>query len=98
MDIYLDEKKADRDNSKLLSIREAIYLAVALSFDSLFSGMALGFSVLRPLWIVGLDFMVALLCIYAGTIGGERFFHSRELELGWISGILFAILALTRFL
>lgn len=98
LDIYLDEKKADRDNSKLLSIREAIYLAVALSFDSLFSGMALGFSVLRPLWIVGLDFMVALLSIYAGTIGGERFFHSRELELGWISGILFAILALTRFL
>ena len=49
LDIYLDETKADADNSKLLSLKEALYLAVALSIDSLASGFALGISIVQPL-------------------------------------------------
>ena len=51
LDVYLDEEKADQDRSKTLSVREALYLAVALSFDSLFSGLALGLFFPHPFLI-----------------------------------------------
>ena len=56
LDIYLDETKADADNSKLLSLKEALYLAVALSIDSLASGFALGISIVQPLPVLVIRF------------------------------------------
>ena len=63
LDIYLDETKADADNSKLLSLKEALYLAVALSIDSLASGFALGISIVQPLPVLVISFCVGILAI-----------------------------------
>lgn len=97
LDVYLDEKKADRDHSQTLSMREAAYLAITLSFDSLFSGLAIGFFLPHPLWIVAFDFLVALLSIYLPGIFAKCL-DRRSLDLDWLSAILFATLAVTRFL
>ncbi|NLJ78608.1 MAG: sporulation membrane protein YtaF, partial [Tissierellia bacterium] len=43
--IYMDEIKADFDNSKTLNLKEALYLGIALSLDSLAIGF--GFSLRR---------------------------------------------------
>ena len=67
LEIYLDEEKADRDQSKVLTAAEAFYLAVALSLDSLLSGMALGLDITQPLMIVAADFAAALFSIFAGS-------------------------------
>ncbi len=40
LDIYIDETKADMDFNKRLSVKEGLYLAIALSLDSLVSGIA----------------------------------------------------------
>lgn len=97
LDIYLDEEKADQDHSKTLSVKEAFYLAVALSFDSLFSGLALGFSLTHPLWIVCFDFVIAMFSIYLPALCMKHFLSSCSFDLGWLSAILFAVLCILHF-
>ena len=87
LDIYLDETKADADNSKLLSLKEALYLAVALSIDSLASGFALGISIVQPLPVLVISSFL-----------GSRVLSLKECRLSWVSGVLFLILAFSRIL
>lgn len=98
LDVYLDEEKADQDRSKTLSVREALYLAVALSFDSLFSDLALGLFLPHPFWIVAVDFGIALLSIALPTLCAHRLYRCDLPDLDWLSAILFALLAILRFL
>ena len=94
---YLDEEKADRDQSKVLTAAEAFYLAVALSLDSLLSGMALGLDITQPLMIVAADFAAALFSIFAGSVLAVRASGFRRFDTGMISGFLYALLAVSRF-
>ena len=97
LEIYLDEAKADRDHSQVLSAVEAFYLAVALSLDSLLSGMALGLDISQPLLVVAADFIAALCSIFAGGMLARRTIGSLRFDMGLISGFLYAILAVSRF-
>lgn len=97
LEIYLDEEKADRDQSKVLTAAEAFYLAVALSLDSLLSGMALGLDITQPLMIVAADFAAALFSIFAGSALAVRASGFRRFDTGMISGFLYALLAVSRF-
>ena len=97
LEIYLDEAKADRDHSQVLSAVEAFYLAVALSLDSLLSGMALGLDISQPLLVVAADFIAALCSIFAGGMLARSTIGSLRFDMGLISGFLYAILAVSRF-
>ena len=90
MEIYLDEEKADRDQSKVLTAAEAFYLAVALSLDSLLSGMALGLDITQPLMIVAADFAAALFSIFAGSVLAVRASGFRRFDMGRASAALCA--------
>ena len=98
LDIYLDETKADADNSKLLSLKEALYLAVALSIDSLASGFALGIRIVQPLPGLGISFSVGILANLGGSFLGGKVLSLKECRLSWVSGVLFLILAFSRIL
>lgn len=98
LDIYLDETKADADHSKLLSLKEALYLAIALSIDSLASGFALGISIIQPLPVLIISFCIGILAILCGSFLGSRMLSLKECRLSWLSGVLFLILAFSRIL
>ncbi|MCR0262827.1 manganese efflux pump [[Clostridium] innocuum] len=98
LDIYLDETKADADHSKLLSLKEALYLAIALSIDSLASGFALGISIVQPLPVLIISFCIGILAILCGSFLGSRMLSLKECRLSWLSGVLFLILAFSRIL
>lgn len=98
LDVYLDETRADADHSKLLSLREALYLAIALSIDSLVSGFALGISILHPLPVVVVSFFVGLIAILSGSKLARRAGEMANWNFSWVSGILFLILAFSRIL
>ena len=98
LDVYLDETKADSDCSMYLSLKEAAYLAVALSIDSLVSGFAMGISILHPLQVLIISFLMGVFVILLGSFLGKRIFHKADFDLSWMSGILFIILAFTRIL
>lgn len=98
--IFLDEKKADLDKSNCLSIKEACFLGLALSVDSLASGFSGGLGISQGYFIYGI-----LLCFFLGLIGiklGSRIGElislkiSERLDLSFLSGILLIILGFTK--
>ncbi len=98
--IFLDETKADLDKSKSLSVKEACFLGVALSVDSLASGFSGGLGICQGYFIYGV-----LLCFFLGLIGinlGAKIGRlislrvSNRLDLSFLSGILLIILGFTK--
>ena len=64
IDIYVDEIKADFDNSKNLNYNEALYLAVALSLDSLAIGFSSGLCNINFFLIIFLSIVFNILSIW----------------------------------
>ena len=98
--IFLDETKADLDKSKSLSVKEASFLGLALSVDSLASGFSGGLGISQGYFIYGV-----LLCFSLGLIGiklGARIGEiislkiSNRLDLSFLSGILLIILGFAK--
>ena len=96
VNIYIDETKADKDKSKVLDSREAIYLAIALSLDSLTIGFGSGLSDMHYLNIVILSFLAGFISIFSGLKVGERISSGIKFNLSWVSGILLIVLAILR--
>ncbi|MCF6463407.1 sporulation membrane protein YtaF [Clostridium sp. Cult1] len=93
IDIYVDEIKADFDNSKRLNSREALYLAVALSLDSLAIGFSSGLGNINILLIIFMSFIFHILTIWSGLLIGKKFAEKSKINLSWITGILLICLA-----
>lgn len=93
LQIYADETKADYDNSKLLNAKEAFYLAVALSFDSLAVGFSSGLAYVNYTQVVLLCFLIGILCLILGSKFGRYFSNIIDINLSWLSGALLIILA-----
>lgn len=71
--IFLDQTKADLDNSKDISVKEAFFLAGILSTDCFLTGISagLGFSQMQKLWAVVFNFLGGILAIYLGLFIGK---------------------------
>lgn len=88
IEVFLDETKADRDHSKTLSVREALYLGIALSVDSLATGFGIGFSSVR-LWEIALfSFLVNLAAVLFGSMAGRRLSGLSKVDLSWLGGLI----------
>lgn len=96
LDIYLDETKADFDNSKKLNSKEALYLAIALSIDSLAVGFASSLSQINYFFVVLLSFFAGFFSILIGLFIGRKFADSSKFNLSWLSGVLLLILAVLK--
>ncbi len=98
IDVYIDETKADRDCSKVLTCKEAIYLALALSLDSLASGLAYGMTVQYPERVIIISFIMGVMLVYIGLGIGKRLAKSFPYDLSWLSGAILIILAFLRII
>lgn len=96
IDIFLDETKADIDNSKTLSPKEALALAIALSLDSLASGFSAGLSVKHFWEPVVLSLIIGVFAVIIGSIIGRRISRKTDINLSWISGVVLISLAIIK--
>ena len=96
LQIYADEIKADYDKSKLLTAKEAFYLAVALSLDSLAVGFDSGLGYINYIQVILLCFLVGIVCISLGSYLGRHFANIININISWVSGVLLIILAAIR--
>lgn len=98
--IFLDETKADLDKSKSLSLKEACFLGLALSVDSLASGFSGGLGISQGYFIYGviLCFVLGLIGIKLGSRIGEviSLKITNRLDLSFLSGILLILLGFTK--
>lgn len=96
IDIFLDEKKADMDQSKDLSMHEAFYLGVALSIDSLTSGIAYGIGFSDARLVLAISFLLGILLIYLGNYIGKHIATQNHHDFSWVCGSMLIILAFLR--
>lgn len=98
LQIYADEIKADLDESKILSPKEAFFLAVALSLDSLTVGFGCSLGTVNYLATVLLSFLVGALLLVLGGYVGKNISKNYNLNLSWLSGVFLIILAFIRII
>lgn len=98
IDVYVDETKADFDDSKYLSIKESIVLSLTLSLDSCISGIAFGLYQVSISRVICLQFMISFLMLILGFTIGLKIKMKHHDSLSWISGCIFLMLGLSRFM
>ena len=96
IDVYIDETRADIDHSKILSAKEAIYLAIALSIDSLATGIAFGMAINDPKEVLLISFVMGILILTIGQWLGRRISKAVSYDLSWMTGVILLILAFSR--
>lgn len=96
--IYGNPVCADRDHSKKLSVKEAVFFALAMSIDSLIAGTLAALMQIGIWKTAAAAFGVGVLAIYAGQLLGRKIASWSEKDLSWMSGLLFLILAVTKIM
>lgn len=96
--IYGNPMAADVDGSLSLGWKETVFLAFAMSIDSLVAGTMAGFLNLRADSTLCMSFVVGMCMMYAGLWMGRKAASRWNCDLSWISGVLLMVLALAKVL
>lgn len=91
--VFCDETAADVDNSKTISPKEALPLAIALSADSIITGISAGFASYNLILLTVMTLFIGLISIIYGCKLGEKIISTRKINLGWICGVMLIVLA-----
>lgn len=98
INIYIDETTADRDYSKTLDYKEASYLGIALSLDSLAIGFGSGLASINYLALISLSLIIGMVAVRIGLFIGHNLAQAKNVNLSWLAGLILIFLALSRFI
>lgn len=98
LNVYANPKEADSDQSKTLSPKEAVSLALALSIDSLIAGVGAALGDVNIVIMIVSSFLLSMASVKAGEFIGYRISEKSPFQLSWLSGILLIFLAIFKFL
>lgn len=96
INIYGNPLAADWDHSQSLSWKEIVFLSFAMSIDSLLAGALSAFLEIPVGLTVGTALVMGILVMYGGLLLGRRLAARLSVDLSWLSGVLFLILAFTK--
>lgn len=94
LEIYLDETSADFDHSKRLNSKEALFLAIALSIDSLATGFSMGLGNIHYGWFLIFTFCFTLFAVLFGSYFGKKV--TSRVDFAWMSGVLLVFLGILK--
>ena len=98
LNVYADATIADLDHSNSLSSKEALYLGIALSLDSIVVGFGAALASIAFVQITFLSIVFNLLSIIIVSFIGHRCASSINFDLSWVSGIMLILLAFIKLL
>jgi putative sporulation protein YtaF len=98
LNIYANPYEADVDHSKILSPREALSLALALSIDSLVAGVGAALANVSILAVILSSFILSTLAVKSGEMLGHKLSDKVPFGLSWLSGAILISLAFIRLL
>ena len=96
--IYIDETSADFDNSKNLNPKEALYLAIALSLDSLAIGLSNSLTNTNYIQIIFLSLFSGMIAVWSGLLMGRKLVEKSNINISWLSGIILIVLAIMKII
>lgn len=98
LNVYADVTLADLDHSKSLSAKEALYLGIALSLDSLVVGLGAALSPISFVQVTIFSILFHFIAIILGCFLGSKCAEKIDVDLSWLSGVILIILALLKVL
>ena len=98
LQIFAQYELADKDDSKDLSVKEAVPLAIALGLDGLSVGLAIGLIYTNYALLFGMAFIVGLLCIAGGCYLGTKLSKRIYFDFNIISGLILLVIAIINIL
>lgn len=93
INMRIQEEKIDLNPSKILKIKEASSLSIALSLDGLAVGFGAALANSNSLQIVAFSLISDMLAVMLGCFIGNRVAEKFSFNLSWLSGIMLMILA-----
>ena len=96
--IYVDETKADLNNSKNLNRIEALILSIILSLDSFVGGISIDFTKNNLFFVVFLFFFINIIFIILGNIIGNSVSKYINFNTSYICGILLIIIGIFKLI
>lgn len=96
--VYADPEKADIDQSKELSPKEAMPLAIALGLDGLSVGIGIGLTLINPFLILGLAFINDIIAVMLGAYLGNKLAQKVTFNLSWVTGVVLITIAILEIL
>ncbi|MDU1350449.1 sporulation membrane protein YtaF [uncultured Clostridium sp.] len=98
LDIYVDNTKADMDNSRILSPSEAFYLAIALGLDGIAVGFGSGLANINYIQVILFSLISDMVAVLIGCYLGRKLVEKANLNLSWLSGLILIILAFMKLI
>ena len=96
LSIYNNPVMAGKDHSSAMSVAESVFFALAMSLDGLFGGLGAAFLGIH-VWATTLcNFLLGYAAVRAGSAAGRAAALKKDIDLSWLGGVLFIILAFSR--
>lgn len=96
--IYFSPEDANKQDTQILSAKEALFLSLALSLDSILASMAFSFQVSSlPVFFL-LAVLFHFLLFMAGYLLGMLMSKKFSIDLSWLSGLFLLLLAILTLL
>jgi putative sporulation protein YtaF len=96
IEVYIEETKADKDFSKVLSWKEAVVLGIAVAIDGLVVGFGAGLSTDINLPFITVSSLIIDACaVIFGALLGHKI-ANRKKDFSWLGGIILIALAFFR--
>ena len=96
IEVLNDPVKADIDNSKSISAAEGLFMGIALSADSVFTGISAGIAGMSPIIIFSMSLLFGLIASAGGILAAGWLLNRniKGIPLERIGGILLIIVAI----
>lgn len=98
LEIYIDEIKADFDQSRRLNMKEALALAVALSIDGIAAGIGSALGNINYTQILLFSLIFHMLAVWCGVWIGQHLRRKININISWLSGVILISLALVKLI
>ncbi len=98
LNIYSNPQEADLDQSKSLSPKEALSLALALSLDSLAAGFGAALGNINVLAVIISSLILSVVSIKSGELIGKKISDKSPIQISWLGGVLLITLAFFRLM
>lgn len=98
LSIYNNPVMADKDHSKVMSVTEGIFFALAMSVDGLFGGLGAGFLELNIFLTTVCNFLLGIAAVQLGSMAGRKAVLKTDVDVSWLGGAMFVLLAFGKIL
>jgi len=93
LNVYADPEKADIDNSRIISAKEAVIVALAVAMDAFALGFGAGLVDINHLQIIAFSLVIDVVAVLLGCFIGGKLAQKSSINLSWLGGVILIVLA-----